>query len=42
VHRFITKEQTYAQLLTAVNDNEKRLEILRKDNEQRREELRRL
>ncbi len=42
VHKFLTKEQTYAQLLTAVSENEKRLEDLRKENDLKREDLRRL
>jgi len=42
VHKFLTKEQTYAQLLSAVSENEKRLELLRRDNEEKRDELRKL
>jgi hypothetical protein len=33
VHKFLTREQTYAQLLTAVSENEKKLEDLRFSND---------
>ena len=36
VQKFLTRESTYAQLLTAVTDNEKKFEIVRKANEQKR------
>ncbi len=42
VHKFLTREQTYAQLLGAVSDNEKKFESLRRENDEKREELRRL
>jgi len=29
VHKFLTREQTYAQLLSAVSENEKKLDKLR-------------
>ena len=33
VHRFLTREQTYSELLMAVSDNERKIENLRKDHE---------
>lgn len=39
VHKFLTRESTYAQLLSAVSENEKKLEVLRKENEEKREIL---
>ena len=33
VHRFLTREQTYSQLLMAVSDNERKIENLRKEHE---------
>lgn len=33
VTKFLTREQTYAQLLSAVTQNEKKLEMLRIENE---------
>lgn len=33
VHRFLTREQTYSELLIAVSDNERKIEKLRKDHE---------
>lgn len=33
VHRFLTREQTYSQLLMAVSENERKIENLRKDHE---------
>jgi len=42
VKKFLTREQTYAQLLTAVSENEKKLEDLRTANEQKEEELHQL
>eukprot|EP00347_Sterkiella_histriomuscorum_P012519 403368264 len=42
VQKFLTKEQTYAQLLKAVSENEKRLDKLRIDNEKKRDELHQL
>lgn len=39
VTKFLTKEQTYAFLLTAVNENEKTLEQLRLETEVKKEKL---
>ena len=39
VHKFLTREQTYAQLLMAVSENEKKLEELRHQNDSKNEEL---
>ena len=39
VHRFLTREQTYSQLLMAVSENERKIDNLRKDNEMWREKL---
>jgi hypothetical protein len=39
VHKFLTREQTYATLLTAVSENEKKLEDLRQANEEKVDEL---
>lgn len=39
MHKFLTKEQTYSQLLQAVSENEKKLDSLRKENEQKKEAL---
>jgi hypothetical protein len=39
VHKFLTREQTYATLLTAVSENEKKLEDLRQANEEKIDEL---
>ena len=39
VTKFLTREQTYAQLLTAVNENEKKLELLRVENDKKTEIL---
>ena len=33
VHRFLTREQTYSELLIAVSENERKIEKLRKDHE---------
>ena len=33
VHKFLTREQTYSQLLMAVSENETKIDNLRKDNE---------
>lgn len=33
VHKFLTREQTYSQLLMAVSDNETKIDNLRRDNE---------
>jgi hypothetical protein len=33
VTKFLTREQTYAQLLSAVSDNEKNLDNLRREND---------
>jgi hypothetical protein len=35
VTKFLTREQTYAQLLSAVTQNEKKLEMLRIENEEK-------
>jgi hypothetical protein len=40
VHKFLTREQTYAQLLGRVSDNEKKLDRLRQDNDKKEELLR--
>lgn len=42
VTKFLTKEQTYAFLLTAVNENEKTLEQLRLETEVKKEKLHQL
>lgn len=34
VHRFLTREQTYSQLLMNVSENERKIEKLRKDHEE--------
>jgi len=39
VHKFLTREQTYSQLLMAVSDNERKIDDLRKQNENWREKL---
>lgn len=39
VNKFLTREQTYAQLLTAVNENEKKVEHLREENDSKEEIL---
>jgi len=39
VHKFLTREQTYSQLLMAVSDNERKIDNLRRENEQWREKL---
>ena len=39
VHKFLTREQTYTQLLMAVSDNERKIDNLRKENEHWREKL---
>lgn len=39
VKKFLTREQTYAQLLTAVSENEKKLEDLRTANDDKNEQL---
>ncbi len=33
VRKFLTREQTYSQLLMAVSDSERKIEKLKKDNE---------
>jgi hypothetical protein len=35
VTKFLTREQTYAQLLSTVTQNEKKLEMLRIENEEK-------
>lgn len=42
VYKFQTREQTYANLLQAVNEQEKRLEKLRECTEEKREFLQKL
>ena len=39
VHKFLTREQTYAQLLSAVSENEKKLDKLRQENDKKEEVL---
>ena len=39
VHKFMTKEETYAQLLRSVNENEKKYDDLKSANEQKRAKL---
>ena len=39
VHKFLTREQTYAQLLTAVSENEKKLDNLRLENDKKNDIL---
>ena len=39
VHKFLTREQTYAQLLSAVSENEKKLDKLREQNDKKEEIL---
>lgn len=39
VTKFLTREQTYAQLLTAVNENEKKLDQLRIENDNKSDVL---
>ena len=39
VHKFLTREQTYAQLLKAVSENEKKLDNLRVENDKKSDEL---
>ena len=39
VTKFLTKEQTYAQLLSAVSENEKKLDKLRRENDAKQEIL---
>lgn len=39
VHKFLTREHTYSQLLMAVSENERKIDNLRKENEQWREKL---
>ena len=39
VHRFLTREQTYSELLMAVSDNERKIENLRWDHEQQQTKL---
>ena len=40
VHKFVTREQTYAQLLGRVSENEKKLDRLRLENDKKEETLR--
>ena len=39
VTKFLTREQTYAQLLSAVSENEKNLDNLRRENDLKQEQL---
>lgn len=39
VTKFLTREQTYAQLLGAVSENEKNLDKLRRENDSKQEQL---
>ena len=39
VQKFLTREQTYAQLLYSVGEQEEKIDTLREDNEQWREKL---
>ena len=39
VHKFLTREQTYSQLLMSVSDNERKIDNLRRENENWREKL---
>ena len=39
VHKFLTRENTYSQLLMAVSENERKIDNLRKDNDSWRERL---
>jgi len=39
VHKFLTREQNYSQLLTSVAENEDKIDRLRESNEQWRDEL---
>ena len=39
VHKFLTREQTYSQLLMAVSENERKIDNLRKENDTWREKL---
>ena len=39
VHKFLSREQTYAQLLRAVSEHEQRLEVLKRASDLKREEL---
>lgn len=39
MHKFLTREQTYSQLLMAVSDNERKIDNLRRENEHWREKL---
>ena len=39
VKRFLTREQTYSDLLENVNDSDKKVDILKKDNEMLRNRL---
>lgn len=39
VSKFLTREQTYSQLLMAVSDSERKIDSLKKDNEELRARL---
>lgn len=42
VMKFLTREQTYTQLLQSVSDNEKKYEILKQENEEKRSNLQKI
>jgi hypothetical protein len=39
VRKFLTREQTYSQLLMAVSESERKIDKLKKDNEELRSRL---
>lgn len=39
VRKFLTREQTYSQLLMAVSESERKIDKLKKDNEELRNRL---
>lgn len=42
VMKFLTREQTYTQLLQSVSDNERKYEILKQENEEKRHNLQKI
>ena len=42
VMKFLTREQTYTQLLQSVSDNERKYEVLKQDNEEKRKNLQKI
>jgi len=42
VMKFLTREQTYTQLLQSVSDNEKKYEIIKQENEEKRLNLQKI